>query len=174
MGAKPLISKREATKLVRDSSKFSHSLIVSAMMGKVAERLGEERLEWELVGLLHDLDIDQVKNDISKHGAVAAERLARRLPEHCLQAIKSHDLRTGIAPTSNLDMALIAVDSVGVIIEEAGKQSGELDVDILKAELERVSVEKPWHKSNIVKSRELGLKLDEFLSLCLDALSDTK
>ncbi len=169
-----MISKREATQLVRNSGKFYHSLIVSAIMGKIAERLGEVRLEWELVGLLHDLDIDQVRNDMSRHGIVAAERLEGELPEHCLHAIKSHDFRTGIIPTSKLDKALIAVDSVSVILERVGKQSEELDVDTLKAELERVAAKRPWHKSNIVKSRELGLEVDEFLSLCLAALSSIK
>jgi putative nucleotidyltransferase with HDIG domain len=174
MDANPLMSKREAIELARNSSKFLHSLIVSAIMGKLAERLGEARLEWELAGLLHDLDIDQVRNDMSKHGVVAAEKLEGRLPEHCLYAIRSHDFRTGIKPTSELDKALIAVDSVAVIVERIGKQPEELDVDILKAELERVSVERPWHRSNVIKSRELGLKVDEFLSLCLDAISEAK
>jgi len=144
------------------------------MMGRLAESLGEDRLEWELVGLLHDLDIDQVRNDMSRHGIIAANRLRGRLPEHCLYAIRSHDFRTGVKPMSKLDKALIAVDSVAVIVERIGKQPEEVGVDMLKAELERASVERPWYKSNVVKSRELGLKVDEFLSLCLDAISETK
>ena len=169
-----MISKEEAIELVRSSSKFFHLLIASAMMGRLAESLGEDRLEWELVGLLHDLDIDQVRNDMSRHGIIAADRLRGRLPEHCLYAIRSHDFRTGVKPMSKLDKALIAVDSVAVIIERIGKQPEEVGVDMLKAELEKVTVERPWHKSNVVKSRELGLKVEEFLSLCLNAISEAE
>ena len=49
---KKLISKQEALKLIRNTSKYSHSLMVSAIMHKLAERLGENAEEWEL-SLIH-------------------------------------------------------------------------------------------------------------------------
>ena len=79
-----MISRNKALELVRNTSKYAHVLIVSAIMSKLAARLKRPRQEWELVGLLHDLDFDEVGSDMSKHGVIAAEGLKDKLPEKCL------------------------------------------------------------------------------------------
>ncbi|MCK4633614.1 hypothetical protein KAT42_02180 [Candidatus Bathyarchaeota archaeon] len=162
-----MISKPEAIKLAKNTSRFSHALIASAMMKKTAERLGESSLEWELVGLLHDLDIDETRNNMNKHGIIASEALKGKLPEHCLYAIKAHDHRTGFKPESKLDKALIAVDSATVLLERVRKQLKKLDVEAIKEQMEIVALKQPWHKGNILKCREIGLSLEEFLLICL-------
>lgn len=106
-----MISRKSALEFVRNTSKYTHALVVSAIMSKLAARLNENSQEWELVGLLHDLDYDEVRSDISKHGVVAAERLKDKLPDDCLYAIKAHNYRTGYKPRTKLDIALIATDS---------------------------------------------------------------
>jgi putative nucleotidyltransferase with HDIG domain len=169
-----MISKEEAFNLVKNTSKFAHALAVSTMMRRLAERLGEDERDWELVGLLHDLDYDETRGDMNRHGVVASERLKGRLPENCLYAIKAHDYRTGFKPKSKLDRALIATDSVAILIEKTGKAPNELDTDTLKVELKRISSEQPWYKSNIFKCREMGLSLDEFLKLCLESRKKPK
>lgn len=166
----PVISKNEAIELIKNTSKFSHALIASAMMKRTAERLGENSLEWELVGLMHDLDINETRNNMNKHGIIASEALKGKLPEHCLYAIKAHDHRTGFKPKGKLDKALIAIDSSATIIEHAKRQLRELDVEAIKAQMEVLSLERPWHNRNILKCREIGLSLEEFLLICLGSL----
>ena len=167
-----MISLDEALRLVRDTSKYAHVLIVSVVMRGLARDLSEDEREWELVGLLHDLDFDEVRDDMRMHGVVASERLKGKLPENCLYAIKAHDYRTGFKPKSRLDEALITADSLAVLIEKTGKETEELDVEILLAELEKISVSQPWHKSNILKCEEIGLSLKEFLQLCLNSVRE--
>lgn len=75
-----MISREEALRLVERTSKYQHALIASKIMRKLAQRLGEDEVNWELVGLLHDLDIDNVREDMTKHGVVAMEKLANKLP----------------------------------------------------------------------------------------------
>jgi putative nucleotidyltransferase with HDIG domain len=133
-----MISKEEALRLVKKSSKYSHALIVSAMMRKLAKKLGEDEEKWEIVGLLHDLDYDRVKDDMTEHGIVTSETLRGKLSEDCLYAIKSHDYRTGYKPKSKLDEALIIADTLAGIIEKMEK-SGELSAERIKEEIERVS-----------------------------------
>ena len=162
-----MISRKEALKLVKKCSKCSHLLLASRLMGRLAKRLGECSFEWELVGLLHDLDFDEVRSDMSRHGVAAAERLKDELPDHCLYALKAHDYRTGFKPKSRLDHALIAVDSLAVLMEEALEEFREPDIQDLKGKLEELSLGEPWHKSNIRKCRELGLSIDEFFELAL-------
>lgn len=162
-----MISWDEAVNLVENSSKFKHSLFVSCIMAKIAKKFGENEFEWRLVGLLHDLDYDETKSARNKHGVVAAKSLEGRLPERCLYAIKSHDYRKGFKPKTKLDKAIIIVDSLVVLIEELEKHE-ELNVELLKAEIERVSDEKPWIKTNILRCKEIKLSLSQLLQLCIE------
>ncbi len=160
-----MISRKEALELIRNCSKYSHLLSASKLMKKLAERLEENTQEWKLVGLLHDLDFDIVRSDMSKHGIVAAEKLKDKLPEDCLYAIKAHDYRSGFKPRSLLDKALIAVDSLAVLIEKTKDEHQKLDKRKLIEKLETLSLDEPWHKNNIGKCKEFGFSIDEFLEL---------
>ena len=163
---KKLISKQEALKMIKNTSKYSHSLIVSAIMRRLAERLGENAEEWEIVGLLHDLDYDQTRNDMSRHGIVASEFLKGKLPETYLYAIKCHDYRTGFKPKSKLDNALIVADTLAVIIEDI-KRSGKekLKPEEVKEKIRKISENKPWLKDNLQRIERLGLAEAEAVRL---------
>jgi len=162
-----MISRKSALELVRNTSKYAHACVVSAIMSKLATRLNENSQEWELVGLLHDLDFDEVKNGVGKHGVVAVERLKDGLPDDCLYAIKAHDYRTGCKPKSKLDKALIATDSLAILVEKILEKTQELTVETLRAKLEKISLNQPWHESNILKCEEIGISVDEFFRLCV-------
>jgi len=162
-----MISKEEALRLVEGTSKRQHALLTSAIMRKLAQRLGEDEGRWEIVGLLHDLDYDLVQEDMTKHGVVAVEILANKLPSESLYAIKSHDYRTGFQPKSRLDIALIVADTLASIVERVDT-SGELSVQKMEEEVERISEEKHWYKVNLQRARELGLETREVLKLGMD------
>jgi putative nucleotidyltransferase with HDIG domain len=53
-----MISEDEAVQLIKNTSKYSHALIVSVIMAEMAEKLNENVKLWKVVGLLHDLDYD--------------------------------------------------------------------------------------------------------------------
>lgn len=162
-----VISWDEALCLVRNTSRYDHVLMVSAIMEKLARKLGESVQEWGLVGLLHDLDYDEIGGDMSRHGVVAAEKLKGKLPEHCLYAIKAHDYRTGFKPRSRFDKILIAVDTVTIVIEKSRKTVKQIDAAVLLEEVERASIRQPGVKKNVLICEEIGLELGEFLELCL-------
>jgi predicted hydrolase (HD superfamily) len=71
-------------------------------MVKIAKKLNEDAGLWKIVGLLHDLDYDEVKGKMQRHGIVAAEKLKGKLPKEALHAIKAHDHRTGFNPKAEL------------------------------------------------------------------------
>lgn len=169
-----MISENEALALVKKTSKYSHALMVSAMMQAVAETLHENDQQWKLVGLLHDLDYDEVAGDFSRHGIVAAKKLEGRLPTECLHAIKAHDHRTGFKPQSRLDKALIVADSLAVLIDLAMEKKNELIVSSFMEQINETSETRPWFKQNIMNCRDLGLTLDEFVAVCFDSLKKHK
>jgi len=106
-----MLSKQEALRLLSEQvsrkDKRRHMIAVSAIMKGLAKRLHTNEKEWELVGLLHDIDWDKIEGDMSRHGLVASEMLAGKLSEEGLHAISAHDHRAGIKPESILDKALI-------------------------------------------------------------------
>ena len=110
------ISPEEALSLLEGSSKYEHSLIVSRIMKKLAEHFNASVELWSIIGLLHDLDYDNV-SDFSKHGIKAADELDGLLPIEALHAIRAHDIRTGVKPVGLLDEALIFADSLAVYLE---------------------------------------------------------
>jgi len=164
-----MISKEEALHLVERTSKRQHALLTSTIMCKLAQRLGEDEKGWEIVGLLHDLDYDLVRGDMAKHGVVAVEILADKLPYESLYAIKSHDYRTGFKPRSRMDIALILADTLSIIVERVDT-SGELSIQRIEGEIERISAERPWYKNNLQKAGVLGLEASEILQLGIESV----
>jgi predicted hydrolase (HD superfamily) len=110
------ININEAYKLIEYSSKRHHSILVSRIMKTLAVLFDESEELWTIVGLLHDYDYDQVK-DFSQHGVLTAEQLNDKLPTNALQAIKAHDIRTGVKPEGLMDEAIIFADSLAKFIE---------------------------------------------------------
>jgi predicted hydrolase (HD superfamily) len=110
------ITIKDAYTLIENSSKRHHSILVSRIMKILANLFDKSEELWTLVGLLHDYDYDQLK-DFSQHGILTAEQLKHRLPSLVLQAIKAHDIRTGIKPESLLDESLVFADSFAGFIE---------------------------------------------------------
>jgi putative nucleotidyltransferase with HDIG domain len=78
-----MLTKQEGLQLVdryiSSTDKRKHVVAVSAIMKSIAKSIGTNEDEWELVGLLHDLDYDLIKGDMHRHGLVAAEMLKRKL-----------------------------------------------------------------------------------------------
>jgi predicted hydrolase (HD superfamily) len=137
------ISKAEALRRISESSKHAHSILVSKIMVRLAEQLREDAAEWEITGLLHDLDYDLVQDDPSQHGIKAAAILDGKASKEVLRAIMAHDHRTGQKAITLLDRALILSDSLAILIEDQS-----LDHDSDENEIaEAMSLEaktKPW------------------------------
>ena len=104
-------------KHLTDAQLVSHSLESEAVLAALARRLGKDETLWGIVGLLHDLDYAATKDQPERHGLAAAEMLAGLLPEEALNAIRAHNgERTGVAPTTDLDFALRAGETVTGLI----------------------------------------------------------
>jgi len=150
-----------------------HMTAVATIMRGLAEKLGMNALDWELVGLLHDLDHDLVKGNMRKHGLVAAKMLEGKLSEECLHAIRAHDYRTGVKPESILDKALITADCFSILIEHVTCHTShgrieEVTLNDLKNTLEDKSFPQ-FLKNGIMQCRDFGLSLDDFLETALMA-----
>ncbi len=156
-----------------------HVVAVSEIMGALADRMGigeQEKQQWTLVGLLHDLDYERTKDNPPKHGLIAAEMLNEELPDDCLQAIKAHNTQTGFEPNSKMAKALIAADAVSGLIPPTAlmmptRKLSEVAVKSLKKKFKDKSFARSVSREDImVCEEELGLERKEFFTLALEAL----
>ena len=173
-----MITRQEALQLldehVTNAKKKRHSLAIAAIMKGLAKKLSMDEEEWELVGLLHDLDYDAIGGDMCRHGLVAAEMLEGKLPEEGLHAIRAHDYRTAVKPESKLDRALIAADCVWILIVRVAFVASNGRINRIKHFALRNAFKSKsfpaFLKSGILMCGNFGLSLEEFLDTALNAL----
>ena len=178
-----MISREEALKLVQEKVKneklIKHMLAVEAIMRKLAERLGEDPELWSRVGLLHDLDYEEVGEDMSRHGLVSAEMVKDLLPEEGLHAIRAHNEMTGVEAESPMDYALIAADAIsGLAIATAlmmpHRTLAEVRVKSLRKKFKDKSFARNVDRDKIRYCTKLGLTLEDFFALSLEALQSVR
>ncbi len=174
-----MITREEALELLRahvsDEKLIKHMLAVEAIMRALARRLGEDEELWGLTGLLHDLDYEETKDDFSRHGLRSAEMLEGKLPEEGLHAIRAHNDRTGVQPETKLDFALRASDALsGLIVASAlvmpNKKLAEVKVRTLRKKFKSKDFARGVDRDRIRLCEELGLSLEEFFELGLEAM----
>jgi len=93
-------------------------------MAALAGRLGEPVGLWRVTGWCPDLDYFAVDGDWSRHGVLAAQWLAGRLPEAALEAIAAHDHRAGRTATTRLADMLRLADALAVAVETLRGRDG--------------------------------------------------
>jgi len=174
-----MISREEALELVRtrisNDKLVKHMLAVEAIMRALARELGEDEEIWGLTGLLHDLDYEEVEGDFSKHGLRSAELLEGKLPEEALHAIRAHNDLTGVEPETKLDIALRAADALSGLVVACAlvmphKKLEEVKLSTLKKKFKAKDFARGADRDRIRLCEELGLSLERFLELGLEAL----
>lgn len=115
---------------VQEEKYLNHSRAVEAIMRELAVAKSDDKDEWGLAGLLHDIDIGTTATDLSRHGIVGAQILRDLgFSAAVVHAVSAHDDRPGIARTSRLDHALYCADQIYWLILATGLKfpSGELN-----------------------------------------------
>lgn len=96
---------------LEEKKRINHSLAVEGVMRELARELNEDMEMWGVAGLLHDIDLEMVKYDLTKHGLVAADLLEKLgAEEEIIHAIKAHNPHLRIKRLRNIDTALYSVD----------------------------------------------------------------
>lgn len=176
-----MITRAEALERIRRHVKnerlVKHMIAVSAIMRGLAQHLGGDPDLWELVGLLHDIDYEEVGGDMKRHGLLSAEMVSDVLPEEALHAIRAHNELTGVEAKSPMDIALIAADALsGLIVATAlmmpDKKVATVKIRSLKRKFKDKSFARGVDRSRIRRCEELGLTLEEFFDLGLKAMRE--
>jgi len=161
---------------VEDENMVKHMLATEAIMRALARRLGEDEEEWGLTGLLHDIDVELTEEDMKAHSKLGAD-LARELgaSEEMAHAILCHNERHGISPETKLDKALFCADPLtGLIIAATlvrpDKKLAGLKAKSVKKRFTEKSFAAGANRQHIAKCSEIGLELDDFIELGIEAM----
>ena len=159
---------------VKNRNLRKHMLATEAVMRALARHLDEDEELWALTGLLHDVDYDQTADDFERHGVLSAQVLAQKgLPKELIHAVKAHAEKAALE--SQMDRALYACDPLtGFLVSCAlirpEKKLDVIDVQFVKNRLVEKSFSRAVSREQIKSCEQLGLDLDEFIRIALDAM----
>jgi putative nucleotidyltransferase with HDIG domain len=161
---------------IENENTIKHMLATEAIMRALARRFGEDEEEWGLTGLLHDIDMELTEGDMNTHSRLGAD-LARELgaSEAMAHAILCHNQIHGIPVETKLDKALCCADPLtGLIIAAAlvrpDKKLAGVEARSVRKKFKEKSFAAGASREQISQCAELGLELDQFLELGLEAM----
>ena len=161
-------------KHLKNKNLVKHSLAVEACMRGAAARLGGDAETWGLAGILHDLDYELTEKSPELHTTETVRILAELgMAQEIIQAVRAHAGKSACG--SAMDWAIYSIDPLtGLIIAAAlmhpSKKLKTIDLEFVKRRYKEKSFAKGARREEIEESRNLGLDLDEFISLCLTAM----
>lgn len=155
-----------------------HSIASAAVMKAFAAKVGAPTQEWELVGLLHDLDYDKTREDMQQHALVTVNILKDEdFPPEYLHAISSHNEATGVVRESLTDFALAASESItGLIVACAmvypDRRISSVKPKSIKKRMKEKAFARNVSRENILECEKAGVSFDDFVALALEAMSE--
>jgi putative nucleotidyltransferase with HDIG domain len=154
-------------------------LAVEAIMRSVARHFGEDKENWGLVGLLHDIDYEKTEATPEKHSLLAEEMLRGLLPDELVRAIKTHNSKyTGIMPEKRMEKALVASDAIsGLLVACAlvmpSKKLADVKVESVAKKFKDKDFARGAERDRIVVCEEIGIPKEEFFEIALNGLKES-
>ena len=172
------MEREEALELVQQHLKnknlVKHSLAVEACMRAIAARLNQDVEKWGLAGIVHDLDYEITEKSPELHTTETVKILKEKgMNPEIIHAVQAHAEQV---PCQNeMDWAIFSIDPLtGLIIAATlmhpSKKLKEVDSGFVKRRYKEKSFARGAKREDIEQIKNIGLDLDEFISLCLEAM----
>jgi len=161
---------------IRQENLIKHCLAVEAIMKGIAEYLQEDAEKWGLIGLLHDIDFEEMKNP-KEHGLIAEDILKDKVDDEIIRAIKSHNSEnTGIMPETKMELCLIASDAIsGLLIACAlvmpSKELSDVKLDTVKDKFKSKDFARNCNREHILYCEKF-MEREKFFEIALTALKN--
>ncbi len=167
----------EIKKRVPNKNLVKHMITTAAAMKAWAEYFGEDQRRWELAGLLHDIDLGEVK-DLNLHSIRGAEIVRDELgidDEEIYWAIYTHNDAHGIEPKSLMGKVLRAVDPLTGLIVAAtlvlpSKKIADLKVESVLKRFKEKRFAAGANRELIKSCETFGVDLKTFIEITLKAM----
>jgi putative nucleotidyltransferase with HDIG domain len=161
-------------KYLKNKNLVKHSLAVEACMKALASRLNQDTEKWGLAGILHDLDYEITEKSPELHTTETVKILEEHgIDADIIHAVKAHAAQ--VPCESEMDWAIFSVDPLtGLIIAATlmhpSKKLREVDVGFVQRRYKEKSFARGANREDIEQSKNIGLELEEFISICLEAM----
>lgn len=161
-------------KYLKNKNLVKHSLAVEACMRALASRLNQDVEKWGLAGILHDLDYEITEKSPELHTTETVKILKELdIAPEIIQAVQAHAAQ--VPCTSEMDWAIFSIDPLtGLIIAATlmhpSKKLKEVDAGFVKRRYKEKSFARGANREDIEQCNNIGLELDEFISICLEAM----
>jgi len=175
--------KAQAIKLLNDNIKNEnlrrHCQSVGAVMKSLASKLGGDPELWEILGIIHDSDWEETKDQPEKHTIVTIERLqAMGVDGSLIHALQSHNTKhTHLAELEGpMEWSLECCDEltgfiVACTLVLPSKRIVDLSVESVIKKFPKKEFAKAVDRSQIAQCEEkLGIKLADFVQIALSAM----
>lgn len=148
-------------------------------MRALAIRLGKDEEKWALAGLLHDLDVESVNNDMYTHGKETARILSElNVDEEIIDAIRMHNEASAAEKRSKeFQYALAAGETItGLIVATTLVYPDKKIASVKPKSVVKRMKEKKFAASvsreNIMECEQIGIPLPEFVEICINAMKE--
>ena len=171
------MTREEAIRILEENlenkNMIKHCLASGAVMRGLAVKLGEDENEWEGAGLLHDADAEKTPKE--RHGATVGEWVKGQVSQEVVQAMAAHNHETGVEPQSPMDWALFAGEKLTGLIVAAtlvlpSKKLAEVTTEMVLRRFKEPRFAAGAKRENILECEKIGLSLEEFVKICLEAM----
>jgi putative nucleotidyltransferase with HDIG domain len=162
---------------VKNERMLSHCYAAEAVMGALAARLGQDEEKWKTAGLLHDLDIEIVDNDLDRHGLETEKILKEKgVDAGIIDAIVMHNERASGKKRSTLfQHALAASETItGLVVATAlvypDKKLASVKPKSIVKRMKEKAFAASVNRDNIMECEKIGIPINEFAELCINAM----
>lgn len=166
-------------KHLKNENLIKHSIAVETGMRGLADYFDRDRDLWGVCGLLHDIDYEEVKDNLELHSKRGAEILkGSGYNEDLCEAVLTHNVAHNIEPKSLMGKALFCLDGLTGLIVAAtlvlpSRKIKELEVENVLNRFEEKNFAKSVHRENIAKCEKyLNLSLEKFVSIVLSSMKE--
>jgi putative nucleotidyltransferase with HDIG domain len=162
---------------VKTPNLIKHCLACGAAMKELARYFKEDEEEWELAGLLHDIDYEETKDKPEQHSLIGSEFLQKNgVDQKIVEAVKTHNEIHGFVPQTKMAKALFCVDPLtGLIVASVLVLPSRKIKDLVTDNILNRFKEKTFAKGanrEIIRQCEslLDLSLKDFVDLVLHGM----
>jgi len=154
-----------------------HSYAVGAIMRELALRLDKDADEWEIAGIIHDLDYEMTKDEVEKHALKTVEMLGDKVDQDIKDAILAHNDQKHLE--KDIEIALYAADQISGLITASvlvrpGKDIETLKVKSLKKKFKDKAFAAGADREKIKVIEKLGIQLNDFFQIAIDGMKKEK
>ena len=164
-------------KYIKNENMLKHSYASEAVLRALAQKLNENEDKWAMAGLLHDIDLEVVNNDLNVHGMEGSKILTENgIDPEIVEAVKMHNEKAhGLKRNTSFHYALAAGETItGLIIATTlvypDKKLQSVKPKSITKRMKEKAFAASVNREVIMECDNIGIPLNEFAEICLGAM----